>query len=678
MAETLHGQGHSVEVFTTCTRAANDWTNEMPAGRDTLNGIPVSRFRIDRHDRLRHREGVRAILEADGRVAPEVESEYLEHSIHSRDLIAALEERRDEFDAVIVGPYLFGLTLDVARAVPDKTLLLPCFHDEPLARLKAWPVEYERIGGILYHSPEEQAFAEAHLGINHPNAACIDGLVETAAHGDPEAGHEHARSAERYVVYCGRYSAQKGLPALLEYCQRYLERHPERFSFVFLGQGEVAIPEKPGFVDLGFVAEDAKRDVLAGASALALLSRYESLSYAALEAWAQGTPVIADQSCAVLAGHLRRCGGGRAVATFDDFSLALDDLFARPEAWQEFGVQGQEYVRKRYGSRSELGQKIEKVIRDLRVPIAELMRGRGLERASILERSRWREQFGDLVEQVLDAGPRPYTAFVEVKPRVARRAVSSQAGTVLVAVRVVNRGSHALLAEGAGRTVLRCWIWDEAGNLLASKESVAPLPGLLIPGRAMAAVVPVKVPAMSGEYRVAFEAVSSHRVRELEPSAGDQGPPGMREHSFTLIVEEGCVESADSCCGPLLESAQAALVEASRRQRLPDDYRDVTEGVFAAWKRRIKRKLLGNFKHAYVDVLSRQQSAFNQFIIAAIHELSECCATLDHTRQLAAPAPHMPPLGDDSQDGRDERAALAERVAQLEARLGELEARAPS
>src|SRR5439155_23658760 len=89
-------------------------------------------------------------------------------------------------------------------------------------------------------------------------------------------------------------------------------------------------------------------------------------------------------------------------------------------------------------------------------------------------------------------------------------------------------------------------------------------------------------------------------------------------------------QSAEGCCGPALEAAQAVLVEADRLQRLPDDYTDVTEGAFASLKRQIKRKLLGNFKHAYVDVLSRQQSAFNAQLLAAVRELAECCATLDH------------------------------------------------
>jgi len=76
-------------------------------------------------------------------------------------------------------------------------------------------------------------------------------------------------------------------------------------------------------------------------------------------------------------------------------------------------------------------------------------------------------------------------------------------------------------------------------------------------------------------------------------------------------------------------------VGGDRLQRLPDNYLDVTEGWFARGKRWIKRKLLGNFKHAYVDVLSRQQSAVNSQVVTALRELTECCATLDHAvRQL--------------------------------------------
>lgn len=89
--------------------------------------------------------------------------------------------------------------------------------------------------------------------------------------------------------------------------------------------------------------------------------------------------------------------------------------------------------------------------------------------------------------------------------------------------------------------------------------------------------------------------------------------------------------------GPLLDTAQEALAQAYRLQRLPDDYLDVTEGRCARLKRWLKCKLLGNFKKGYVDVLSRQQSEVNGQLIAAVQELSQSCAALDHlVRQLQA------------------------------------------
>src|SRR5262249_15317947 len=135
-------------------------------------------------------------------------------------------------------------------------------------------------------------FAEVQLGLNHPGAVCLGTVINTAVSGDRERGRALAGVDRPYVAYCGRYSAEKNLPQLLEYAAHYEALHPERFRFAFLGEGAVSIPKEPWACDLGFVAETTKHDILAGAAALVQLSKYESLSLVALEAWAQGTPVI--------------------------------------------------------------------------------------------------------------------------------------------------------------------------------------------------------------------------------------------------------------------------------------------------------------------------------------------------------------------------------------------------
>src|SRR5262249_29213013 len=149
MGEALRQAGHIVEVFSTCTRAENDWDDQRGEGTSTIQGIPIHRFRIDPHDRDPHLASIDTIVHAAGTVPAETEQAYLEHSVHSTRLVDALRRQIDQFDAVIVGPYLFGLTARVAQEFAVKTLLVPCFHDEPLARLRRFREIYEYVGGIL-------------------------------------------------------------------------------------------------------------------------------------------------------------------------------------------------------------------------------------------------------------------------------------------------------------------------------------------------------------------------------------------------------------------------------------------------------------------------------------------------------------------------------------------------
>jgi glycosyltransferase involved in cell wall biosynthesis len=661
IADVLHQAGHHVEVFTTCTREESAWANQEPEGTGEVAGIPVQRFRIDAHDRDRHLETVQVIRQAEGAVADETERDYVAHSLHSTRLIEALRGRSDEFDAIVVGPYLFGLTFVVADAFPEKTLLVPCFHDEPFARLRIVRSTYERVAGILYHSPEEQELAEVGLGLNHPRAHCVGTFLDTTA-GDPKRGRTLARTERPYVVYCGRYSQQKGLPALLENAHRYQATHPERFAFVFLGQGEVSIPREPWTRDLGYVDDAVKRDLLAGAAAVVQPSYYESLSLTALEAWAQGTPVLADARCAVLAGHLERGAGGRVFDRYEGFAACLDDLWADPRRWQTLGRQGQAYVCGRYGDRAAFTASVEAAIRDLSRPLAECLRRRGPQRAAEHARLAWRTRFARLIEELLDEPPRPCHEQVEVRPRASSRTVAAGMETVLIPVRVVNRGTHALAHEGAGRVVLGCTIVDKNGQVCCRSGTETSLPALLLPGRALAAAVPVPVPTAPGTYQVSFQ-VASHL----------RGPlPGGEERGLSLVVEGDSRGAVRGCCTPMLDAVQKALVEAGQQQRLPDGYTDVTEGLFAGWKRWIKRKLLGNFKRAYVDVLSRQQSRFNQQLLVGLTELSECCATLDHAGQSAGGrelASLVKGLAERLAQTQQRCAALEERLAQVEAGL---------
>src|SRR5437763_6528265 len=118
----------------------------------------------------------------------------------------------------------------------------------------------------------------------------------------------------------------------------------------------------------------------------------------------------------------------------------MDDLWRRPQQWQTLGQKGQDYVRSQFGGRSAFTQSLDNALRDLATPLGQRMRRQGLLRAAGLEREKWRAQFGQLIEGVLDSPARPYREEVVVRPRTPARTVSVVQNTVLVPVRVANQG----------------------------------------------------------------------------------------------------------------------------------------------------------------------------------------------------------------------------------------------
>ena len=625
MASALQDAGATVEVFTTCTQRERGWANDLPAGSGRENGLLIHRYPIDPVDQSRHNTIVRRVLDADGQIDAAGEQEFIRQSIHSASLMAELTRRIDEFDAVLTGPYLAGLTYDVSGAFPEKTLLAGCFHDEAVVRMKLWRQAYRQVGGILYHSAAEKAFAERSLGLNHPRSAVVGTWLEMDRAGDAVRGQTLAGSKD-YVLYCGRFSPQKNLPLLLDWFRAFQVQNPSRLSLVLAGQGSVTIPSESWCRNLGFIDDQAKDDLLAGARAVVHLSVNESLSLVALEAWANGTPVIAHRDCRVLVDLVQQSGGGVTVADSDSFERALVDLFDRPDYWREQGQRARQFVAAEFGSRARFTEKLLDTVFSLSTPLAEIMKERGRRHALSHSLASWRDAFGRALEETLDAEPAPMREAWQVMPHRPRLLAHSGQETAFIPIRLRNEGSHAALPDGPGARVLVALTVDSAVQDSRQWRLQTLLPGVIVPGEQISMVVRVGVPETVGCFRVEI------RCQGATQAVLD----GPADAVVELVVAEAEAAVAGSC-GPLLQAAGAALAQADRRQELPDDYVDVTEGRLAGVKKQIKQKLLGNFKHAYVDVLSRRQSAFNRSLLEAVQETLECCALLDHAISASTP-----------------------------------------
>jgi glycosyltransferase involved in cell wall biosynthesis len=333
-----------VEVFTTCARDYLTWANAYRPGTDGVDGITVHRFPVARPRRVR----------AFGRLSQRIfdrphrfrdEAEWMERQgPDSPALFGALARRREEYDLFFFFTYLYQTTFFGLPLVAEKAVLLPTAHDEPPIRLGIYRPLFHLPRGIVYNTEEERAFIEATFHNRHvPN---IIGGMGVDLPPLPEIAP--AEGARGYLLYLGRVDVAKGCEELFAGYRRFAAARPDAPKLLLAGEVKMRLPRDPRIETLGFVSDERKRELIAGALALVVPSRYESLSLVALEAWAAGTPVVAMEHSAVLAGHLERSGGGWLYGDAAGLDRALGELLASPGERRRRGLAGRAYVAEGY------------------------------------------------------------------------------------------------------------------------------------------------------------------------------------------------------------------------------------------------------------------------------------------------------------------------------------------
>lgn len=112
------------------------------------------------------------------------------------------------------------------------------------------------------------------------------------------------------------------------------------------------VPHNSNIISLGFVSEQEKYDVMAGARALIMPSAFESLSIVVLEALGLGIPVICNGKCDVLKGHCKRSGAGIAYEDYRQFEVminrVINEIGSDEDLCRAIRNNAMEYVRNNY------------------------------------------------------------------------------------------------------------------------------------------------------------------------------------------------------------------------------------------------------------------------------------------------------------------------------------------
>lgn len=401
-AEQLAKRGYRVEVLTTCTDNMIHWNNRYPPGRDEVNGIPVHRFPIDDVDVGAFHQ-VHAKLIHGEYVSYQDELVFARNSLQSSALNAYLRDHAEEMLCAIFTPYLFGTTYWGAQVVPDKAIVLPCLHDEPLARLTIFREMLEGAAGIFFNTEAEERFATDTLGVVNPHRAIIGyGFSDAEPVGDANAFRaKYALPDQPMVLYSGRLEQYKNVPLLIEYFVRYKREHPDPLILVLAGDGDVSPPNRPDIVATGTITDRQElANAYAAATVLCQLSLRESFSLVIMESWMQGRPVLVHGDCAVTRQHVEQCGGGYAPRGYEEFRTALHRLVSDPAHADELGRRGRAYVLSRY----HWDAIIDRIVRGIQTCIIEQttydrLARHGIRHALAFTTTRFRDAFLPMVER---------------------------------------------------------------------------------------------------------------------------------------------------------------------------------------------------------------------------------------------------------------------------------------
>ena len=259
--------------------------------------------------------------------------------VHTRDLLddEALQALLDRFapDALFMAGWMDKGYLRAARRLKARGIPVVAGTDaqwrgtprQHVARLAAPRVLHPAID-VLWGAGERQRQFAHRLG--YTGARCWTGYYSAdRARFTPAFAQRQAHPpAHPHFLFVGRYQPVKGLDVLLEAYARYraetAAQGGEPWGLRCVGTGPLAplLEGAEGVENVGFVQPGELPDLLAGASAFVLPSRWEPWGVALHEAASAGLPLVASDACGAAVHLLQDRHNGALFGTGDAAHLA--------------------------------------------------------------------------------------------------------------------------------------------------------------------------------------------------------------------------------------------------------------------------------------------------------------------------------------------------------------------
>ncbi|MFH1033450.1 MAG: glycosyltransferase family 4 protein [Pseudomonadota bacterium] len=352
-AQNLREAGVEVQVLTTCLGGlGTDWdVQAYPEGFSEEAGLKVRRFATAPRDGGLFNALNARVMAGEGLDAKE-ERQFFENMVFSPTLFSHIAAHPEEGPFFFI-PYLFTPSVLGPLIHPQKSVIIPCLHDEGYARLAAVRRAFETARAIVFHVPAEQRLGRGLYDLSRGEPLLLGEGIDTGWEFDAARFQQKFAQDAPFILYAGRKDAGKNVPLLSQYFLRYKQegRGPRGLKLLMIGNLPAPIPAggHEHIQDLGFVDLQDKYDAYAAAEVLMQPSLMESFSIVIMEAWLAGTPVMVHAGCAVTKDHVEMSGGGLYFKDYPSFAEGLDLMLARPELRAQMATAGKAYVLDNYG-----------------------------------------------------------------------------------------------------------------------------------------------------------------------------------------------------------------------------------------------------------------------------------------------------------------------------------------
>lgn len=350
LAERIATRGYQVELLTTCARDHFSWKNYYEPGNNIVNGIMVRRFLADPNRVTSRFLTIQRKIDHKIKLTNKEEMWWISDSVRSQDMERFIIKNRDSYNWFIFMPYLFGTTYWGIQAVPEKSLLIPCLHDEPFARLGIFKEMFNRVQGIMFNTYPEIELAKGLYSIKDENLTLVSLGFDTEGLYDPNLLRERYGIYPPFLLFAGRREGGKNINLLLDYFRAYRKNNDSNLKLLLLGSGVVDLTteDKAFIIDLRYIPEDAKRSAFGSSLAFCQPSVNESLSIVVMESWLAKRPVLVNAGCKVTVDHCKRSNGGLYFSDYLEFEECVNLLLNNPQVSDQMGKNGREYVEENF------------------------------------------------------------------------------------------------------------------------------------------------------------------------------------------------------------------------------------------------------------------------------------------------------------------------------------------